>query len=189
MNDRKIRQPAAGDSKPPATRLKELSVELQAKVMDLLTNNSYQNAEPLVTSLVGFACSTDVLFRFRKWHEAKQEMKLGDERFEQIKEFLQKEMPKASPEKLRELGVMFRTLTALGNGDGQEFVNVSRMQLQSEREKIRARKLDLEERKFQEALRKKLDAGLDALGQILEENPAAMKHFQRARKLVEERNV
>jgi hypothetical protein len=189
MNDRKLRQPAAGDPKPPATRLKELPVELQAKVMDLLAKNSYQDAEPLVTSLVGFACSTDVLFRFRKWHEAKQEINLGEERYQQIKEFLQKEMPKASPEKLRELGVMFRTLTALGNGDGKEFVNVSRMQLQSEREHIRARKLDLEERKFQEAYRQKLDAGLDALATMFQENPEAMKHFQKARELEKESNV
>jgi hypothetical protein len=189
MSDRKIRQPAAGDPKPPATRLKELSVELQAKVMDLLANNSYQDAESPVTGLVGFACSKDVLFRFRKWHEAREEMKLGDERCRLIKEFLQKEMPGASPEKLRELGVMFRTLVALGNGDGKEFVNVSRMQIQSEREQVRAKKLDLEERKFLESYRQKLDAGLDALAKMFEENPEAMKHFQKARELVEESNV
>src|SRR5580765_6305048 len=117
MSDRKIRQPAAGDPKPASTRLKEVSVELQAKVLELVTNHSYKDAEPLVEALVGFVCSTDVLFRFRKWHEAKEAMKLGDERSRQIMEFLQKEMPDASPEKLRELGVMFCTLVSLGNGD------------------------------------------------------------------------
>jgi hypothetical protein len=185
MSNRKTRQPAVGDPKPAATRLKELSVELQVKVLELVTNHSYKDAEPLVKSLVGFACSTDVLFRFRKWHEAREAMKLGNERCRQIKEFLQKEMPEATPEKVRELGVMFCTLAALGNGDGKEFVNVSRMQVQSEREQIRARKLNLEERKFQESLRTKLDAGFEALSMLSDNNPEARGLLNRARKLIQ----
>src|SRR5262249_17512244 len=78
-------------------------------------------------------------------------------------------------------GVMFRTLVSLGDGDGKEFVNVSKMQVQSEREQIRAQKVDLEERKFKESLRSKLDAGLDALAKMFRENPEARVHFEKAR--------
>jgi hypothetical protein len=184
MGNRKIHQVGEGKVKPAMSRLKELPETVQTQVLGILEGRTYQDAEPLVQSLVGFFCSSNILCRFRKWREAREAMKLGDERCRQIKEFLQKEMPEASPEKLRELGVMFCTLASLGNGDAKEFVNVSRMQVQSEREQIRARKLNLEERKFQEALRLKLDVGLDALAKMFQQNPDAMKHFQKARELV-----
>jgi hypothetical protein len=184
MSDRKIYQVREGKTKPAMSRLKGLPETVQTQVLGILEACTYKDAEPMVETLVGFFCSSNILCRFRQWHEAREAMSLGDERGRQIKEFLQKEMPDASPEKLRELGVMFCTLVSLGNGDAKEFVTVSHMQVQSEREQIRARKLDLEERKFQEALRLKLDAGLDALAKMFQENPEAMNHFEKARELV-----
>jgi hypothetical protein len=185
MGNQRIHQVGAGKAKPAMTRLKELPETVQTQVLGILEGRTYKAAEPMVINLVGFFCSSNILCRFRKWHEAKEAMKLGDERCQQIKEFLQKEMPEASPEKVRELGVMFCTLVSLGNGDGKEFVNVSRMQVQSEREQIRARKLDLEERKFQESLRTKLDAGFEALTTLLDNNPEARGLLDRARKLIQ----
>jgi hypothetical protein len=94
-------------------------------------------------------------------------------------------MPEASPEKLREAGVMFQTLATLGNNDREGFVNVCRMQVQCEREQIRARKANLEERRFQESLRTKFEAGIAAVAQRFQECPEAMELFHKARIILE----
>jgi hypothetical protein len=185
MSERKINQVEDGTAKPAMTRLKELPEAIHTQVMAILEVHTYKQSEPLVEELVGFYCSSNILCRFRKWHEATEGMSLGDDRLRQINDFLQKEMPEASPEKLREAGVMFQTLATLGNNDGEGFVNVCRMQVQCEREQIRARKANLEERRFQESLRTKFEAGIAAVAQRFQESPEAMELFHKARIILE----
>jgi hypothetical protein len=174
-----------GQVKPAATRLKELPAEVRLQVMQILKDHSYKAAEPLVESLVGFFCSTDVLCRFRKWHEAMEAMELGQDRVRQITEFLLEKMPDVPTEKVNELAGTFYALMSLGQSDAKMFVNVSRAEAQVERERIRQKRLDLEERRFQESLRKKLDLGIEALGKLFRQSPEAWQHFERARAAIE----
>src|SRR6185295_8594625 len=156
MSERKIMQPGKKRVKPAATRLKELAPEDQRAVLEIIRDHTYQEAEPLVEAATGFACSTDVLCRFRKWHEAKEAMEIGQERLRQIAEFSDARMSDVPSGKAREFGSVFYELVSLGRDDVKGFVNVGRLEVQGERERLRRDKLNLEERKFQESLRTKL---------------------------------
>jgi hypothetical protein len=182
--ERKVKQPGEGEIKPAATRLKELPAAMRAQVMEILTGNTYKAAEPLVSGLVGFQCSSDVLYRFRKWIKALKRMEMGQDRLSQITSFLKEQMPEASTEEIREMSGIYYSLISLGNGDAKTFVDVSRAEAQSERERIRQKRLDLDEKMFKESLRGKLDAGLDGLAEMFQGNPEAMKHFNKAAELI-----
>src|SRR6185437_2768595 len=182
--DRKVKQPAEGEDKPAATRLNELPAAIRAQVIEILDGNTYKAAEPLVSGLVGFQCSSDVLYRFRKWMKASKRMEMGRERLSQIASFLKEQMPEASTEEMREMSGIYYTLISLGDGDARTFVDVSRAESQAERERIRQKRLDLDERMFKESLRGKLDAGLDGLAKLSQGNPEAMKHFNKAAELI-----
>lgn len=184
MTERKVKEVASNREQPAMIRLKKMSPAIHAQVLRILDEHTYKDAEPLVQALVGFSCTTNVLCRFRKWKQAMEAMDLGQERIRQIAAYLKEQMPDVGPDKIWELGTAFYGMSFLANDDAKGFVRVGKMSAQNERGLLRAKKFQLEERKFQEALRQKLDAGLDALAKMFQQNPEAMKHFQKARKLV-----
>jgi hypothetical protein len=89
-------------------------------------------------------------------------------------------------ERIREAAAGFFTLHTMAKRDVKGFASMARLHLQTERCRIKVRKLELEKLKFEESLRRKLDAGLDALARVFKKKPEAMRLYQEARKLVEE---
>jgi len=184
MSKRKIIQPPANHPKPPATLLKELPPGQRAKIMEILDTHTYKDAEPLVQNLVGFHCTTDVLCRFRKWQETLQEMDLAHDRLRQIAEFQKGPLRNLPPDELRDLGAALYTLTCLARDDSKGFTRASQVAMQNERERIRAKRLALDELKFEDIHRRKFQAVLDLIGKRFEKNPQAMNLFEQARALL-----
>jgi hypothetical protein len=185
MTERKVKEVASNRDQPAMIRLKKMPPAIHTQVLRILDEHTYKDAEPLVQALVGFSCTTNVLCRFRKWKQAMEAMDLGQDRIRQIAAYLKEQMPDVAPDKIWELGTAFYGMTLLANDDAKGFVRVGKMSAQNERGLLRTKKFHLEERKFQESLRTKLDAGFEALSTLFDKNPEARGLLDRARKLIQ----
>jgi hypothetical protein len=201
---RKLRQPSAGQPKPPLTKLKELPAEQRAKVMDLLRSQTYEEAQPGIEQLVGFSCPIYTLTRFHHWQKASEAMEVSAETTEQIGDFLRERYPDWTEEKMRETASAFFTMLAMSRQDTRGFACVARLGLESGRDRILAEKLkfdkakterklalneqrlELDTLKLRESLRKKVDVGLDALAKAFKKYPEAMELYQQAREKLRE---
>jgi len=180
-----MKQPGKGQPKAPMTKLKELPPAERSKVMEILCKHTYRDAEPLVSKLVGFDCSMDVLCRFYSWQGTRQDLELSKGTLRQVTSFLREEFPGWPEEKVNEAAASFFTLHAVATRDVKGFASMARFYLQTERCKIREKKLALEELKFEDSHRKKFQAALDAIGQAFRKNPEAMRLYEQARAMIE----
>jgi hypothetical protein len=184
MSESKIRQPRAGQPKPPLTQLKELPPAQRGKIMEILRSHSYRDAEPMVSRAVGFRCSIYALCRFSSWQRAQEDMEISDDMLRQVVSFTRKRHADWPEEKIRAAAASFFTLRSMAKRNEKVFTSIARLHLQAERCRIKERKLELEKLKFEESLRCKEEAGWDALVKAFEKNPQAMELFQQASKLI-----
>ena len=155
-------------------------------MMEILRSHTYRDAEPLVAQAVGFACSVDVLCRFFSWQGAQEDLEISDDLLQQVGSFIREHFAAWPEEKIREAAASFFTFHTMNKRDVEGFASMARLRVQAERCRIRERKLELEQLKFEESMRRKVDAGLDALAKAFKKNPEAMKLYQQARELLEE---
>jgi hypothetical protein len=188
MSQRKLNQPAAGRPRPPLTKLKELSPLDRSKVMEILRHHSYRDAEPLVAEVAGFPCSVDVLCRFFSWQNAQEDLELSNDMLRQMVSFARENLSGWPEEKIRATAAAFFTLRAMAKRDDKTFANMARMYLQSERCRITEQKLELDKMRLEQSSRRKLEVALDALGKAFKKKPEALKLYQQAMQMVEERN-
>jgi hypothetical protein len=186
MSPSKLRQPVAGQPKPPLTKLKELPSAERGKIMEMLRSHTYRDAEPMVSEAVGFTCTIDVLCRFFSWQGAQEDMVISSDMLRQVMSFTRAHHADWPEEKVREAAASFFTLHTMAKRDVKGFASMARLHLQTERCRIKERKLELEKLKFEESLRRKLDAGLDALAKAFKKKPEAMNLYQQARELIEQ---
>jgi hypothetical protein len=205
MHERKLTQSGMGEPKKPLIRLKELSPEMHEKAMCILREHTYRDSVPLVAELVGFACSSDVLFRFYHWYAAKETTAAFSEKVKVALEFID-EYKDLTVERVRAVMGMFFMMRSAQHDDVSGFARMGRMSLQEEQARLREERMqfdrqkyeevtrkcvkiheqrfELQKLRFNESLRKKLDAGVDALTRVFQKNPEAMRHFQTAKELV-----
>ncbi len=184
MSQRKLNQPGTGQPKAPLTKLKELPPAERAKVMEILRSHTYRDAEPLVGELVGFACSMDVLCRFFSWQGAQEDMEISQGMLSQVAAFTREQLEGWPKEKIREEAASFFTLQTLAKRDVKGFASMARFYLQAERARIKEKKLELEQQKFEESQRNNFEAALDAIGKAFKKKPEAMRLYQQAREIL-----
>jgi hypothetical protein len=148
MPERKIKQPPAGEPKPPLTKLKELSRDERARVMGILRANTYVRARPLVEAAVGFSCPVEALGRFFRWQAQITQDEEVDDVAGEVERFLRERHPDWSEEKLEELGGMYFMMKALGDGDSREFLRAAKLGLDRDRGNTLGRRLNLEREKI-----------------------------------------
>jgi len=185
MSQRKLNQPSAPRIKPPLTKLKELPSGDRSKIMEILRSRSYRDAEPIVAEIVGFACSIDVLCRFFSWQSAQEDLELSNGLLRQMMSFAREHYSGWSEEKIRETVAGFFTMQTMARRDVNGFASMARIDLQSERCRLKKQKLELEKKKFEESSRLKLETGLDAIAEAFKKNPEAMKLYQQAREMID----
>jgi hypothetical protein len=199
---RKTRQTTPGQPKPPLTQLKELPSEQRASVMAILRANTYEQARPLIEQLVGFAASVDTLGRFFAWQGLLEAMETSSEMIEQAGDFLSERHPDWTEENMRESACAFFTLQSVAQRDHRAFACIAQLGLKSSRDRLLAerlkfdkartarklaltrRRVRLEQLRFEESLRRKLDAGVEAVAKAFKNNPEAMELFQEASKKI-----
>jgi hypothetical protein len=65
---------------------------------------------------------------------------------------------------------------------------MARLDLQTERFRLKQQKLELDKMKFEQSSHRKLETGLDALAKAFKKKPEAMKLYQQARQMIEAEN-
>lgn len=127
--------------------------------------------------MVGYTVSLSTLSEFYSWLKQKKETEDAIERAEQAKLQYLEENPEATPEALMALGQMVFTNKTLQQGNLNGYVKLAALM---ERRKAR----EFNERKFQEAIKSKLDAGLDALFEEIKGNKKAEAIFAQLKEVV-----
>jgi hypothetical protein len=198
LQNRKIKQPPPGQPKPPLTQLKELPPDTRAQIGGILRANTYEQAQPLIEQLLGFSCSTSVLFRFYQWHKTQDAMEISEDAITQVVSFLQESYPDWTEEKMRQSASAFFAMHAVSKRDIRGFTSIARLGLQSGRDRVLAERLEfdkakaaqkvalnrqrlqLDKLKFKESKLRKLEVGLDAIGASFKKNPKALALYQQA---------
>jgi hypothetical protein len=188
MNRRKLKQTGRSRVKPAFTRLKELTPEKRLAVMEIVESHTYKEALPLVEELVGFACSINVLCKFRSWQATEQELARNTDLLEQIERYLRRRDGDWSVERIQDAAMSFLMLQALSKGDVKGFATITRLPARLEQVRLKVQRLDLDREKFAESQRSKVSAGLDELQEKFRENHHAFKFYQAARDVLEGRS-
>jgi hypothetical protein len=202
---RKLKQAPSGQTKQPLTLLKELPQIERARIMAILRDHTYEQAQPLVEPILGCPCSVDTLGRFFRWQGTQERLEASDETLGHVAEFIQERYPNWTEEKMRELASTFFTMQAMARGDTRAFASAARLALNSARnqlqerrlefdkkkldckQKLNAKRLDLDERKFEQSLQRKLEYGLEELARHFKKYPEALRIYQQAREMIEEK--
>lgn len=133
----------------------------------------------LLPKQFGLSASISTISGFYRWLRQKRETEQSMEAAEQAKlEFL-KENPDASPEALHSLAQMVFTNKAMQQGDVKAWAKVAGIW---ERKKAR----EFNEKKFQAAIKSKLETGLDALFEEIKGNERAEKIFKQLKDVLDE---
>jgi len=185
MNKRKIKQPGRARVKPAFTRLKELPVEKRLATLEIVESQTYKDAQPLVQQLVGFACSINVLCKFRAWQTTEQDLARDADLVEQIEKFLRTRKGDWSVERIQEAAISFLMMQALSKGDIKGFTAITRLPALLDQVRLKAERLELDREKFAESQQSKISAGLDAVAEEFSRNPEALKLYQVARDVLE----
>ena len=197
--ERKLKQAPVGRPTAPLTRLKGLSPEVQAGVMWILRDHTYEQAPPFVEALVGFAVSEDTLERFYAWQSTRRVMGCAEETMSEVIEFIKEHYTDWTEEKMREAASAFFMAKTIQKQDARSFACVAQLGLKSNRDKIEARKLEFEKvklerraeltakrleldhAKFKWSQQKQTDIAMEALGDEFRENPEAMTLYRKAK--------
>ena len=153
MNKRKIKQPGRARVKPAFTRLKELPVEKRLATLEIVESQTYKDAQPLVQQLVGFACSINVLCKFRAWQTTEQDLARDADLVEQIEKFLRTRKGDWSVERIQEAAISFLMMQALSKGDIKGFTAITRLPARLDQVRLKAERLELDRQKFAKAQR------------------------------------
>src|ERR1044072_4069303 len=105
---RKLKQAPDGQTKQPLTLLKELPQIDRVRIMAILRDHTYEQAQPLVEPILGCPCSVDTQGRY----------------------------PNGTEEKMRELASAFFTMQAMARGDTRAFACAARLALHSARNQL-----------------------------------------------------
>lgn len=114
---------------------------------------------------------------FRKWEEDQRKREAQEERTLENERRIMEAHPDWTLDQVREETLKQAYFEALATGNYKLGLATAKVNL---KEKDQA----FEETKFKEALRTKLQAGLDVVAEAFKKNPAAMKFYQEARELI-----
>lgn len=118
---------------------------------------------------LGIEVSLRAVSEWQSWFHTQLRLERAAERAEQVKLEMAKD-PRLTPEDLARAGQVVFMNEAMESGNVKAYVQLAKLQLASERQKLERDKLSM-------ASKSKLEAGLDALATELKGNPRAAKIF------------
>ena len=130
-----------------------------------------------VPRICAFTCATSTLSEYYKWAKLRRSIEEREREADQAMEMYAAKNPDASQEKLRSIGQRYFSSKSIAEDDLAGWVKV-----QMVAEKRAAREFD--ERKFQQSIKSKQEAGLDAVFEEIKGNAQAEALFAKMTEVI-----